>query len=120
MIEWFTTVSVVIAVLAGSVALVSGLRGTAPRDLTVLSTLAVEAVLVIQIGVAIAQPFFGNPTVGDPLEFWMYLVTALLMPPAVVIWAIVDKTKWGTLAMGGVSLSVAIMILRMSVIWTGA
>jgi hypothetical protein len=49
----------------------------------------------------------------------MYLITALLMPPAVVIWAIVDKTKWGTLAMGGVSLSVAVMLVRMSVIWTG-
>ena len=37
-----------------------------------------------------------------------------------VIHAIVDKTKWGTLAMGGVSLSVAVMVVRMSVIWTGA
>jgi hypothetical protein len=119
MIEWFTAVSVSIAVLAGMVALVSGFRGTEPRDLTVLSTLAVEVVLLVHVGLGIAQPMLGNPTVGDPLEFWMYLVTALLMPPAVVVWAIVDKTRWGTLAMGGVSLSVAVMILRMSVIWAG-
>ncbi|MEY4477632.1 MAG: hypothetical protein RJA31_1136 [Actinomycetota bacterium] len=119
MIEWFTIVAITVAVAAGVIALASGIRGTAPRDLTVLSTLAVEVVLVAQLVLAIAQPAFGNVPQGDPLEFWMYLITALLMPPAVVIWAIVDKTKWGTLAMGGVSLSVAVMLVRMSVIWTG-
>lgn len=120
MIEWFTIAAIALAVIAGAIALVSGLRGTEPRDLTVLSTLAVEIVLVAQLVVAIVQPGLGNPAQGDPLEFWMYLVTALLMPPAVVVWAIVDKTKWGTLAMGGVSLSVAVMLVRMSVIWAGA
>ena len=120
MIEWFTVLSLATAVVAGLIALASGVRGTPPRDLSVLSTLAVEVVLVVQVVVAIVQPMFGNLPVGDPLEFWMYLITALLMPPLVVIWAIVDKTKWGTLAMGGVSLSVAVMILRMAYIWNGA
>ena len=120
MIEWFTAVAIGVAVLAGVVAIVSGLRGNGPRDLTVLATLAVEAILVIQLVVAIMQPAVGNAPQGDPLEFWMYLITALLMPPMVVIWAIVDKSKWGTIAMGGVSLSVAVMLVRMSTIWAGA
>ena len=120
MIEWFTIAAIAVAVVAGIIAIASGARGTEPRDLSVLSTLAVEVVLVAQLVIAIVQPGLGNPAQGDPLEFWMYLVTALLMPPAVVIWAIVDKTKWGTLAMGGVSLSVAVMLVRMSVIWAGA
>ncbi|MFM6968537.1 MAG: hypothetical protein ACKOWN_06420 [Microbacteriaceae bacterium] len=120
MIEWFTISAIALTVIAGVIALVSGLRGTEPRDLTVLSTLAVEIVLIAQSVLAFVQPGLGNPAQGDPLEFWMYLVTALLLPPAVVVWAIVDKTKWGTLAMGGVSLSVAVMLVRMSVIWAGA
>ena len=120
MIEWFTAVAITVSVLAGVIAVLSGIRGTEPRDLTVLSTLAVEVILIIQLILAIAQPAFGNVPQGDPLEWWMYLITAVMMPPAVVIWAIVDKTKWGTLAMGGVSLSVAVMVVRMSVIWTGA
>lgn len=119
MIGWFTTVGIVIAIVAGSIAIVSGIRGRAPRDLSVLSTLAVEVVLVIQLVIALVQPFVGNPPMGDPLEYWIYLVTALLMPPAVVVWAIVDKTRLGTLAMGGVSLAVAVMFVRMSVIWAG-
>lgn len=119
MIEWFTTVTIGVAVLAGLVAIVSGLRGRGPRDLTVIATLAVEAILIVQLIVAIVQPTFGNVAKGDPLEWWMYLITALLMPPMVVIWAIVDKSKWGTFAMGGVSLAVAVMVVRMSTIWAG-
>ena len=119
MIGWFTVAQIFIAVVAGVIALFSGIRGREPRDLTVLSTLAVEVLLVIQLVVAIVQPTLGNPPAGDPLEYWMYLITALLMPPAVVVWSIVDKTKWGTLAMGGISLSVAVMLVRMSVIWAG-
>ena len=120
MIEWFTTVSLVIALAAGAFALISGVRGTPPRDATVLTTLAVEVMLVVQLVISVVQPMVGNSPVGDPLEFWMYLITALLMPPAVVVWAIVDKTKWGTLAMGGISLSIAVMIVRMAYIWNGA
>lgn len=120
MIEWFTVAAISIAVVAGVLALVSGVRGTQPRDLTVLSTLFVEVILIVQLILAIVQPMFGNSPAGDPLEFWMYLITALMMPPAVVVWALVDRTRWGTLAMGGVSLSVAVMIVRMATIWTGA
>lgn len=120
MIEWFTVASISVAIAAGVIAVVAGIRGSAPRDATVLATLAVEAVLIVQLVIAIVQPLVGNPALGDPLEFWMYLITALLMPPMVIVWAIVDKTRWGTLAMGGVSLSVAVMIVRMSTIWTGA
>ena len=119
MIDWFTVTAITIALVAGAIAILSGILGREPRDLTVLATLAVELVLVIQLVVAIVQPMVGNPALGDPLEFWMYLVTALLMPPAIVVWAIVDKTRWGTLAMGGVSLAVAVMMVRMSVIWAG-
>lgn len=120
MIEWFTGVAITLVVIAGLIALVSGIRGTEPRDLTVLATLAVEAILIVQVVIAIVAPFVGNVPQGDPLEFWGYLITALLMPPLVIVWAIVDKTRWGTLAMGGVSLSVAVMLVRMSTIWAGS
>lgn len=120
MIEWFTIASISLAVVAGLIALISGIRGTEPKDLTVLATVAVEVVLIVQVVIAIVQPLVGNPPTGDPLEFWMYLITALMMPPAVVVWALVDRTRWGTLALGGVSLSVAVMLVRMATIWSGS
>ena len=120
MIEWLTVASVAYAVAAGLVSVASGIRGNPPRDLTVLGTLSVAVVLVVLLVVAIVQPFVGNAPGGDALEFWLYLVTALAMTIGVTVWALVDRTRFATIAMGIVSLAIAVMIVRMSIIWNGA
>jgi hypothetical protein len=120
MIEWLTIASAVYAVASGLISVVSGIRGNPPRDLTVLGTLSVAVVLVVILVVAIVQPLVGNPLGGDALEFWLYLVTALAMTIGVTVWALVDRTRFATIAMGVVSLAIAVMIVRMSIIWTGA
>jgi hypothetical protein len=120
MIEWLTVASVICAPAAGLMSIVSGIRGNPPRDLTVLSTLAVTVVLVVVLVVAIVQPLVGNPATGDALEFWLYLVTALAMSIGVTLWALVDRTRFATIGMGIVSLSIAVMIVRMSIIWNGS
>jgi hypothetical protein len=88
--------------------------------LTVLGTLSVTGVLVVLIVSAIIQPLVENPVIGDAVEFWFYLITALAMSLGVTLWALVDRTRFATIGMGMVSLSIAVMIVRMSIIWTGA
>jgi hypothetical protein len=82
--------------------------------------LSVTGVLVVLIVSAIIQPLVGNPVIGDAVEFWFYLITALAMSLGVTLWALVDRTRFATIGMGMVSLSIAVMIVRMSIIWTGA
>jgi hypothetical protein len=120
MIEWLTIASVAYALAAGLVSVVSGIRGNPPRDLTVLGTLSVAGLLVVLLVVAIVQPLVGNAPGGDALEFWLYLVTALAMTIGVTVWALIDRTRFATIAMGVVALAIAVMIVRMSIIWTGA
>jgi hypothetical protein len=120
MIEWLTIASVAYAFAAGLVSVVSGIRGNPPRDLTVLGTLSVAGLLVVLLVVAIVQPLVGNAPGGNALEFWLYLVTALAMTIGVTVWALIDRTRFATIAMGVVSLAIAVMIVRMSIIWTGA
>lgn len=119
MIEWLTITNFTLAVVAGLIAVISGIRGTEPRDLTVLATLAVSALVLVQGIVAVVQPMVGNAPQGDPLEFWMYAVTAFLMPVLVTVWAFIDRTRFATVGLGVVSLAVAVMFVRMSVIWAG-
>jgi len=119
MIEWLTTINSTLAATAGIIAIISGIRGTEPRDLTVLATLAVSGLVFVQGIVAVVQPMVGNTPRGDPLEFWMYVVTAFLMPILVTVWAFIDRTRFATVGMGVVSLAVAVMFVRMSVIWAG-
>lgn len=120
MIEWWTLTMVTVALISGVWSIVSGIRGFAPRDSTVLSTAAIALLLVIQIVVSIVQPLVGNPPVGDGLEFWMYLIVALAMVIGVVLWSLIDRTRYANIGLGIVAIAVAVMVLRMSIIWTGS
>jgi len=118
MILWFTILQVVVACAAGLLCLVLGLAGRRPSDLSVGSLALVELLLVIQVVVAIVAPLAGNPPTGSLLEYWMYLVSAVLLPAAAVGWSLVERGRWSTVIMGVVGLSIAVMVWRMHVIWT--
>ncbi|WP_345752915.1 hypothetical protein [Microbacterium rhizophilus] len=118
MILWFTIVQLAVAVAAGLLAVVLGLAGRRPSDLTVGALALVELLLIAQVVVAIVAPLAGNPPTGSALEFWTYLVSAVLLPAAGVVWALIERSRWSTVIMGIVALSVAVMVWRMQVIWT--
>ncbi|MGK3953612.1 hypothetical protein ACLKM7_14960 [Microbacterium sp. I2] len=118
MILWFTIAQVAIAVAAGLFCVIAGLAGRRPSDWTVGALALVELLLVAQIVVAIIAPLAGNPPTGSPLEFWVYLVSAALLPLAGVAWALLERSRWSTVIMGIAALSVAVMVWRMQVIWT--
>jgi len=116
-IEWFTTIAIAVSVIAGLIALVLGGMGRKPDDYSVLATAAVALVLSVQIVIGIVAPFVGNEPTGDIVEWWIYLVTALVLPVGAIIWALVDRSRWATVVMGVASLAVAVMLFRMNQIW---
>ena len=118
MILWFTVVQLVVAVVAGLLAVVLGLAGRRPSDLTVAGMALILLLLIVQVVMAIVAPFVGNPPVGSALEYWVYLVSAVLLPPAAVVWALIERSRWSTVIMGIAALAVAVMVWRMQVIWT--
>lgn len=118
MIEWFALVQVGVAVIVGLVCVVLGLAGRRPSDLTVGGLALVLLLLVAQVVIAVVAPLAGNPPTGSALEFWVYLVSAVLLPPAAVFWALVERSRWSTVIMGIAALAVAVMVWRMQVIWT--
>jgi hypothetical protein len=118
MILWFTTLQIVVSIAAGLFCGVAGLAGRRPSDFSVGALALVEALLIVQIITALIAPFAGNPPSGDPLEFWVYLVSAALLPIGGVTWALLERSRWSTVILGVVALAVAIMLWRMQVIWT--
>ena len=118
MILWFTIVQVAIAVLVGLVCVVAGLAGRRPSDLTVGGMAVVLLLLLAQVVMGVVAPLSGNPPTGSLLEFWVYLVSAVLLPPAAVLWALVERSRWSTVIMGIAALAVAVMVWRMHAIWT--
>lgn len=118
MILWFTIVQIAVACTAGVFCLVAGLAGRRPSDWTVGSLALVELLLVVQVIVAIVAPLAGNPPTGDLLEYWVYLISAVLLPLGGVAWALLERSRWSTVILGVIGLSLAIMLWRMQVIWT--
>jgi RsiW-degrading membrane proteinase PrsW (M82 family) len=118
MIEWLTIVILAVAILAGLLCIVLGLLGRTPNDLTLGATLLVDVLLIIQLLVAIFAPAFGNEPSGSVLEFYVYLVTAILIPPLAVLWGLLERgSKWSTVVLGAGSLAIAVMVYRMHQIW---
>lgn len=117
MINWFTVVQIIIATIVGVVCVAAGLARRRPADLTIGGVLLVEALLLVQMVVALVAPAVGNPASGSVLEFWVYLVSAALLPPVAVLWALVERDRWSTVVMGVAALAIAIMVYRMSQIW---
>ena len=117
MIPWFEYVQVGVAVVAGMFCLALGLAGRRPSDYTLGVTALVELLLIAQVVIALVAPATGNLPTGSGLEFWTYLLSAVLLPPAAVLWALVDRNRWSTAVLGVACLAVAVMVYRMGQIW---
>jgi hypothetical protein len=118
MILWFTVVQIAVAVAAAVLCVGVGLAGRRPSDLTVGALALVELLLIAQVVAAIIAPLAGNPPTGDLLEYWVYLVSAVLLPVGAVLWALMERSRWSTVILGVAALAIAIMLWRMQVIWT--
>jgi hypothetical protein len=117
-IAGYTGVAVALAAAAGVLAIVLGIAGRRPSDLSLAGPALVELLLVAQGGIAIVAPFAGNTASGSVPEFVAYLVSALILPPAAIFWALTERTREATIVVGVACLAVAVMFVRMQIIWT--
>lgn len=117
MIDWFTGVQVFVALIGGVISIVLGLAGRKPNDFTMAFTGVVALLLIVQLAVAIASPMTGNMPSGNLFEFYIYLISAILVPIGAAFWALLERSRWSTVVLGVAMLSVAVMVYRMSQIW---
>jgi hypothetical protein len=117
MVEWFTMLQIAIAVAAGLFCVVVGLLGRLPNDFTLGATVVVFVLLLGQVVLSLIAPTVGNVATGSLLEFWTYLISAVLLPPLAAFWALVERNRWSNVILGVVCLSVAVMVWRMHEIW---
>ena len=119
MLEWGYQFQLAFASLVGVFALILGIFKRAPSWWSVGSVALIEALLLVQLVVSIVQVVQGKQAVGDTVEYFGYIITALVVPPAAIAWAVIERTRWSTLVLGVSGLTVAVMLVRMWQIWTG-
>lgn len=119
MIEWFYQVSQFVAIVGGVLALILGIIGRLP-SLVSLTPLALTALsLIIQAFITLGVLVSGAEAKGDVIEFYGYLITALLVSVGAGFWSLAERSRYSTLIIGAANLTVAIMLLRMWQIWFG-
>jgi len=119
MFEWAYLAQVYLSLVVALYCILLGLINRPPSWWSVGSVALVEVFLLVQLAVTIALVASGHQAKGDTVEFFGYILTALIVPPAAVGWAIVDRSRWSTVVLGVSGLTVAIMLVRMWQIWTG-
>ena len=118
MISWLMIAQAIALGAVGAVVAAVGLARRPFNDWVLGAAALTLLTLVVQAIASIIAPLAGAGPTGDLLEYWTYLITALVIPPAAVIWALVDKKgEWATLVVGIGILACAVMVYRMHQIW---
>lgn len=119
MLEWLYQAQLWSALLAGVFCLVLAIAARPPSGYSVLALAVVEAGLLIQLIVGIVLVAQGQSAARDTLEYFGYLIVALLVPAGAVLWALLERSRWSTFVLAGGAFTVAVMLVRMSQLWFG-
>lgn len=109
------------AVAAASVLLAGWAGWFAVRDRAVVlrqlwGGAVVEGLLLVQAAVAGIQHATG--TVPDePVVFWGYVVTQLVLLPAAALWAFAERSRWSSVVLLVAAVTVAFLQLRLNQTW---
>ena len=119
MIEWLYSSQLAIATAAGLLCLLLGLFKRKPSLISLGSIAVIELGLVVQLLVSIVLAITGARAKNDTIEFFAYLIVALMIPAGAVFWALIERNRWSTVVLAVAGLTVAVMLVRMHQIWTG-
>lgn len=119
MLEPLYYILLLLSLLVGGIQLLLGFFGRKPGQPEIMMSLAVLAGLSVQLLVSTSIAIAGERAAISTLEFFGYLLVAMILMFAAGFWALAEKTKWSTVVLGAASLTVAVMLVRMLQIWTG-
>ncbi|MFM1845163.1 MAG: hypothetical protein RI917_481 [Actinomycetota bacterium] len=119
MVEWLFIVALLFSAVLGGFLAMGGLFGLIPKGWVILSVIALEIVLFIQLAVSVGLTIGGARAAISTVEFFGYLLVALLILPGGTLWSLVERNRWSTVILAMTVLTISVMLLRMWQIWSG-
>jgi hypothetical protein len=120
LIEWFYLAQLWFAVVAGIFSVTLGAMKKLPSLWSIGSLAVVLLGLIGQLIVSIFVVSGGATAALDTVEYFAYLLVAIMVPIGAGFWGLVERNRWSTMILGVASLTVAVMLVRMHQIWTGS
>ncbi|TNY37074.1 hypothetical protein [Thermomonospora catenispora] len=119
MTDPLATAIIVVALVVAAYGLLAAVRDR-PMDVLHLAGLAVlEAMLLVQAVLGLVK-LAGDEGPDSGATFAGYLLGIVLIPPAGAAWGVLERSRWGPAVIVVAGLAVAVMIVRMGQIWSGA
>jgi hypothetical protein len=107
------------ACFIGLVLLGFGMAKRKPSLISLGALTIVQFGLVVQLIFSIIVVAGGARAKTDTVEFFAYLLVALIVPLGAAFWALIERTRWSTFVLGVGALTVSVMLARMHQIWVG-
>ena len=120
MVNWLFYLIFIQATALGSLLVLLGLVGRPPRGYLVLAFSTIEISLFVQLAVSVGIVLAGQQAALSTIEYFGYLLVALLVPLAGAAWALMERTRWSTVILGATALTISVMLVRMWQIWEGS
>lgn len=119
MLEAAVNIEIWLAVAVGLFVVLLATLKRLPSLVSLGALALVELSLIVQLVWSIVLVAGGASAKGDTVEYFGYIITAILVPPAAALWALVERSRWSTMVLGVAGLTVAVMLVRMWQIWSG-
>lgn len=116
-----TALSILVHVLCGLTAVLAvyyTVRDLS-ADLVLLGGCAAVLLIWLVQGVALGLRDLGGTPMTDPVTLYGYLLTGLVLPLGGAWAGVWERSRWGSLAIGAVALTLMVLELRLQQIWPG-
>ena len=117
MVDWLYFTLVIAAGASAFWCLVLAMFGRKPGVFSLAQMVLLEVLLVVQLIVTSVLVAGGAQSKGDVVEFFGYVLVAMMVPVGGVIWALVERTRVSSMVLAVAALTVTVMTARMAQIW---
>ncbi|WP_156743273.1 hypothetical protein [Occultella aeris] len=97
-------------------ALVLAVRNTSVTFNQLIGAGVIEVALIAQMIVA-GVSLGGGHELGDPVTFWGYLITALVMMPVAAVVAFAERSRWSSVVLAVAGAVLIVMQIRVNQVW---
>ena len=116
-IDALATGLIVLAAAYGVSALVLTVLGRAPREYLVIASAALTVLVLVQVLIAAVLLVAGDRP--DELgTFVGYLIVAVILLPLGTLWALAERSRWGTAALAIACLALVVVVIRLQDLWS--
>jgi hypothetical protein len=101
----------------GIAALVLTAMGRAPREYLVIASMVLSALVVVMVVIAAGLLVAGERP--DELGIFVgYLVVAVILLPLGTLWALTERSRWGTGVLAVACFTLLVVVVRLQDLWS--